>query len=238
MKLGKTQLKDVSPTQTLANRPKTPNLKTNPTQPKPSSEPAAQLLPWPTPLLLLRSGPAPTHAAHPSAGQRPTRPAQTRGPDVPRACAIQPSTTPLPLTSWARMAASSLPRRNNPAEISGHDPGETTVPSAHAKAPRRPTNRNPCLPSPSHLLHGRRNPSSAALAQPRRAEPLRRCGRAALPHPGPPLAAQQLHVRPRNFPELVSLGLRHHRAGIAPDVAAGESPRRSDSPPPVVLRPP
>ena len=70
MKLGKTQLKDVSPTQTLANRPKTPNLKTSPKQPKPSSEPAAQLLPRPTPLLLLRSGPAPTRAAHPSASQR------------------------------------------------------------------------------------------------------------------------------------------------------------------------
>ena len=107
-----------------------------------------------------------------------------------------------PLTSWARMAASSPPGRNNSAEISGHDPGETTVPSAHAQAPRRSTNRSRASPPPP-TYYGRRNPSSAAFAQPRRAKLRRRCGRAALPHLGPPLAAQQHHVRPRNLPEIV-----------------------------------
>ena len=181
----------MSPTQTLANRPKTPNLKTSPKQPEPSSEPAAQLLPRPTPLLLLHSGPAPTRAAHPSAGQRPTRLAQMRGPDVPRACAVQPSGTPLPLTSWAHMAARSPPRSNrtaSAAEISGRNPRR----DHDGRAPRSPAPPiNPRGTPPTSTL-----PRSTAPIPSRLATQLRRAEQRAAPPRPRPIAAPE--SRPRS----------------------------------------
>jgi hypothetical protein len=65
---------------------------------------------------------------------------------------------------------------------------------------------------------------------------MRRRGRAALPHPGPPLAAQKLHVRPSNFPPS---SLPSVSATIAPDfrhdLVVGEKLRPLDFSPPVVL---
>ena len=99
--------------------------------------------------------PAPHSRAAQHPAQHPARPGRSPSASSPAPPRPAPRVTPLsrsqrapPLTSWACLAASSPPRRNNPAEISGHDPGETTVPSAHAKAPRRPTNRSPCPPPP------------------------------------------------------------------------------------------